>query len=208
MTIRVIIADDHPIVRSGIRSELARHADFAVAGEALDGDAALRLAHELKPDVLMLDVNMPGLRALKVLQELKGLPSTCRVLVLTAYSDTVTVLGMLKAGADGYLLKDDDPTMIPEALRAVAAGKTWLSPSVAAIARVAPSGSAPPEDDYILTRRERQVLRLLIRGCTNKEISQEMQTSERTVEFHVTNLIQKLGVNSRLEAALWAKEND
>jgi DNA-binding NarL/FixJ family response regulator len=207
MTIRVIIADDHPIVRSGIRGELARHADFTVVAEALDGDAALRLVQELEPNVLMLDVNMPGLRALKVLLEVKRLPATCRVLVLTAYSDTVTVLGMLKAGADGYLLKDDDPTMIPEAVRAVASGKTWLSPAVAEIARVAPGESLPPEDNYCLTRRERQVLRLLNRGCTNKEISQEMQTTERTVEFHIFNLKQKLGVNSRLEAALWAKEN-
>ena len=207
MTIRVVIADDHPIIRSGVRGELDRSGGFEVAGEALDGDEALRLAQKVKPDVLMLDVNMPGMKAINVLRTLKGGGVTPRVLVLTAYSDPGTVIGLLKAGADGYLLKDEDPSVIPEAVRAVSKGETWFSPSLPAevVAIVRENRGVAVGD--ALTDREQQVLQFLVEGCTNKEVAQELQTSERTVEFHVSNILAKLGVKSRLEAALWAKEH-
>ena len=207
MTIRVVIADDHPIIRSGVRGELDRSGGFEVAGEALDGDEALCLAQQVKPDVLMLDVNMPGMKAIQVLRTLKSGGAAPRVLVLTAYSDPGTVIGLLKAGADGYLLKDEDPSVIPEAVRAVSKGETWFSPSLPAevVAIVRENRGAAVGD--ALTEREQQVLQFLVEGCTNKEIAQELQTSERTVEFHVSNILAKLGVKSRLEAALWAKEH-
>lgn len=205
--IRVLIADDHPIVRSGVRNELAYYGGFEVVGEALDGDQALRLAQELEPDVLMLDVNMPGMKAIQVLRTLKEASHGIRILVLTAYNDPGTVIGLLKAGADGYLLKDEDPALISEAVRAVSKGETWLSPTipeeVVAIVRES-QGTSIGE---ALTDRELEVLRFLEEARTNKEIALALQTSERTVEFHVSNILAKLGVKSRLEAALWAKEH-
>lgn len=207
MPIQVVIADDHPIVRSGIRSELARHPDFEVVGEALNGDEALQLTLELNPDVLLLDVNMPGLKAVNVVEELKSRPIPCKVLVLTAYGDTATILGMLKVGVDGYLLKDEDPFIIPEAIRGVLDGKTWLSHTVSEKLVSIAQGKAETIGGVELTRREREVLRLLSQGSTNKEIAMHLQTSERTVEFHVGNILDKLGVKCRLEAAVWAKAN-
>jgi DNA-binding NarL/FixJ family response regulator len=207
MAIHVLIADDHPIVRSGVRTELQRRGGFSVVGEALDGDQALQLTRQLLPDVLLLDINMPGLKAVKVLQALKEQDLPVRVLVLTAYGDLGTVLGMFKAGADGYILKDEDPSVIPEAIRSVFKGEVWFSPSLDpnVITLVRQKQGSLVGDT--LTAREEQVLQLLVQGSANKEIAFELQTSERTVEFHVTNILEKLGVKSRLEAALWAKEH-
>ena len=205
--IRVVIADDHPIVRSGIRAELSRHPEFEVVGEALNGDEALRLARELRPDVLILDINMPGMRAVKVLQEVKREADACRVLVLTAYGDTATVLGIIKAGANGYLLKDEDSTAIPEAIRAILAGETWLSRSVSGHLVTIVRGEKNAHLGGELTAREKEVLKLLGEGSTNKEIAAVLHTSEKTIEFHVSNILDKLGARSRVEAVIWAKEH-
>lgn len=205
--IRVLIADDHPIVRSGLRGELAYDEGVVVVGEALNGDEALRLAQELQPDVLLLDVNMPGMKAIQVLKEVKRLLPACRVLVLTAYGDSGTVLGMLKGGADGYLLKDEDPLVIHEAIRAVAGGQTWLSQAVSEQLVLLTRGETATLGDT-LTRREQEVLHLIGEGKSNLEIAQTLSLAERTVEFHVSNLLKKLGVRSRVEAVVWAKEHD
>jgi two-component system, NarL family, nitrate/nitrite response regulator NarL len=205
--IRVVIADDHPLIRSGIRTELSRYPEFEVVGEALDGDEALRLAQELRPNVLILDINMPGMRALKVLQELKREADACRVLVLTAYGDTATILGIIKAGADGYLLKDEESNAIPEAIRAILAGETWLSRSISGQLVSIIRGEKVPKLGEELTAREKEVLAYLGKGCTNKEIAAELQTSEKTIEFHVSNILDKLGIRSRVEAVIWAKEH-
>ena len=205
--VRIVIADDHPIVRSGIRAELSRHPDLEVVGEALNGDEALRLAREVRPDVLLLDINMPGLRAIKVLGEVKGEAYTCRVLVLTAYGDTATVLGMIQAGADGYLLKGEESSAIPEAIRAILAGETWLSRSVSRQLVSIVRGEKNAKLGAQLTEREKEVLKLLGEGGTNKEIAAVLHTSERTIEFHMSNILEKLGVKSRVEAVLWAKEH-
>ena len=205
--IRVLIADDHPIVRSGVRNELDYAAGFDVVGEALDGDQALRLAQELEPDVLMLDVNMPGAKAIQVLRTLKETSQGIRILIMTAYNDPGTVIGLLKAGADGYLLKDEDPALIPGAVRAVSNGETWLSPAIPEDVVTVVQESQGTLFGEALTDREMEVLRLLEEAHTNKEIALALQTSERTVEFHVSNILAKLGVKSRLEAALWAKEH-
>jgi len=205
--IRVLIADDHPIVRSGLRGELAYDEGVVVVGEALNGDEALRLAQELQPDVLLLDVNMPGMKAIHVLKEVKRSLPACRVLVLTAYGDSGTVLGMLKGGADGYLLKDEDPLVIHEAIRAVAGGQTWLSQAVSEQLVLLTRGDTATLGDT-LTRREQEVLHLIGEGKSNLEIAQMLSVAERTVEFHVDNVLKKLGVRSRVEAAVWAKEHD
>jgi len=205
--IRVLIADDHPIVRSGVRNELTYAGGFEVVGEALDGDQALHLAQELEPDVLMLDVNMPGMKAIQVLRTLKETSQEIRILVLTAYNDPGTVIGLLKAGADGYLLKDEDPALIPEAVQAVSRGETWLSPTIPVEMIAIVQENQGTSLGEALTDRELEVLRFLEEARTNKEIALALRTSERTVEFHVSNILAKLGVKSRLEAALWAKEH-
>jgi DNA-binding NarL/FixJ family response regulator len=204
--IRVLIADDHPIVRSGLRGELAYDDEVEVVGEALSGDEALRLAQERQPDVLLLDVNMPGMKAIQVLKEVKRSLPACRVLVLTAYGDSGTVLGMLKGGADGYLLKDEDPLVIHEAVRAVAGGETWVSQAVSRQLALLAREEAPLTG-ATLTQREREVMELIVAGKTNVDIAQTLSLAERTVEFHVSNLLKKLGVRSRVEAAVWAKEH-
>lgn len=204
--IRILIADDHPIVRSGIRNELARHCDFEVVGEALTGDDALRLAQSLPVDVLLLDVNMPGMKAIHVLQKLKH-ETAVKVLVLSAYGDVGTILGMIKAGADGYLLKDEDPFVIPTALREIAAGKQWLSKLVQDRLAGVKFNQNQQRMGEALTPREAEVLQYISRGFTNKEIARALQMTERTVEFHAGNLLAKLGVKNRSEAAAWAKEH-
>jgi DNA-binding NarL/FixJ family response regulator len=207
MSIRILIADDHPVVRSGIRNELSRQQDIIVIGEALNGDDALRLSLETHPDVLLLDVNMPGLKAVKVLEALKKEADPCRVLIFSAYSDTGTVLGMMNAGADGYILKDDDPEMISFALRKVAQGERWLSAEIAVILERALKNEETGEIRLVLTNREREVLVRVTEGMTNRQIACSLNTSVRTVEFHVSNILKKLGVMSRMGAALWAKEH-
>lgn len=203
--LRVLIADDHPIVRAGLRGELAYDEEVELVGEALNGDEALRLARELQPDVLMLDINMPGKKAIQVLKEVKRSLPDCRVLVLTAYGDSGTVLGMLKGGADGYLLKDEDPSVIHDALRALAGGQTWVSQTISEQLLLLTKETATVGDT--LTRREQEVLELIVAGKTNAKIAQALSLAERTVEFHVSNLLQKLGVRSRVEAAVWGKEH-
>lgn len=162
---------------------------------------------ELHPDVLILDVNMPGLKAIEVLKEVKRRFLACQVLILTAYGDTATILGMVNAGADGYLLKDDDPEILSEAIHAVVEGGTWFSQAVSEKLVSAMKGKQEAVLGGKLTKREREILHFLSEGSMNKEIAVALQTSERTVEFHVSNILSKLGVKGRWEAVIWAKEH-
>lgn len=208
MAIRVLIADDQPLVRSGIRNELSRHsAEFEVVGEALNGDEALSLAEALHPEVLLLDVNMPGLKAIKVLKAVKKQSLAGQVLILTAYGDTPTILGMLNAGADGYVLKDDDPLTLSDAIHTVVKGGAWFSQAVSDKLITVAKGKKEAALGDGLTKREQEVLHFLSEGSTNKAIASALQTSERTVEFHVINLLRKLGVKGRWEAVIWAREH-
>ena len=204
MTIRVLIADDHPIVRAGVRGELARHADIEVVGEATNGDEAAQLSETLQPDVLVLDIEMPGLKAMEVIEHALVLSTPVRVLILTAHDDIDNVHDMLEAGATGYLLKDEAPEVIADAVRAVAEGKTWLSDEVAQLlARYAADEAQQPQS-MPLSDRELEVLRLVAAGQTNRETGATLYISERTVRFHLRSIYDKLGVNSRAEAAVWA----
>jgi len=207
MPIRVLIADDHPVVRSGIRNELDAHDDIQVVGEAVDGDEALAQAEALQPDVLVLDLQMPGTKAPEVVRRLRATASGSHVLVLTAYGDVEYVLGMMQAGAEGYLLKDEDPAVIAEGVRAVDQGRVWLSGSVSAtIARNLqsdlPSPWQPPE--ALLTERELEVLTLVAQGCSNPQISERLVIADGTVRNHISAIYSKLRVNSRAEAVAWA----
>lgn len=204
--LRIAIADDHPIVRNGLKIELAQHAGIEIVGEAGDGDAALQLVQTRKPDLLLLDIKMPGMKSMLLLRALARLPRPPRVLILSAYGDLEYVLTMLKTGATGYLLKDEDPVTIIEGVRAVARGETWLSPRVAA-ALVSHSLQGTTTADAALTPREKEVLVLIARGHDNRQIVENLSLSEGTVKNHITNIYDKLGIRSRAEAVAWAWEH-
>jgi DNA-binding NarL/FixJ family response regulator len=200
--IKVLLADDHPALRAGIKGMLEQ-AGIEVVGEAADGDAALRLAERLVPDVLVLDAVMPGLRAPQVIHRLRETRPDLRVLVLTAYDDNELVFGLLEAGAVGYVLKEEALETIEAAVRAVARGESWLSPKVAAkVMKKALDKEEAEEEAIPLTERELEVLRLIAKGWSNQRIAEELSITERTVRFHVGNILAKLGVESRIEAVV------
>lgn len=206
MEIRILLADDHPLVRSGIRTELSQHDEFEVIGEALTGDEALTMTRKLSPDILLLDVNMPGMKAVKVLETIKQEVPSCRVIVLTAYKDVGTIFGMLRARADGYIVKDEEPERISEAIDAVSKGQVWISNEVKTKITTTDLLSPSPVGDG-LTDRESDVLKLVVDGLANKQIAEKLHITERTVEFHLCNIFRKLGVNSRVDLILWVNEH-
>jgi DNA-binding NarL/FixJ family response regulator len=202
--IHVVVADDHPIVRSGICSELARHSDIRVVGEAVNGDESLALAMNLRPDVLLLDINMPGLQAVKVVRLLRGQLPMIHVVVLSAYGDEEHVIALLSAGAGGYVLKDEKPAIIVDAIRAAMRGTLWLSPRVAQAVSHAVERAVEDAPEKTLTPRELEVLRMMARGMDNQKIAESLSVTEATVKFHVGHIYDKLGVKSRIEAVLYA----
>jgi DNA-binding NarL/FixJ family response regulator len=205
--ITIVIVDDHPVVRAGMRTVLMAAADMAVVAEGASGREALRLVNELQPDVLVLDVNLPDLNGLDVTRRLRASDGPPAILILTVHDDTQTIMGVLEAGATGYLLKDEALETLVRAVRAVARGESWLSPTVAnevvrrAVAPVSHPGELP---DPPLTPREMEVLCLLARGLDNAAIARKLVVTKRTVQNHVSNIYGKLGVTSRTEAALVA----
>jgi len=204
-TIRVLLADDHPALRVGLRVLLEQAPGVEVVAETGDGVQALEQIVALEPDVAVLDCRLPGLPGTEVAAQVRRRGLATRILALSTYSDEQYVRGMLAAGAVGYLLKEDAPGVIVAAVQAAAQGRAWLSPAVAAVvAALARSDHPSPQD---LTEREREVLRLVAQGRTNKEIALSLGIAERTVEFHITNLLAKLRLASRVEAAVWATEH-
>ncbi|HEY80900.1 MAG TPA: response regulator transcription factor, partial [Caldilineae bacterium] len=198
-TIRVLLADDHPTLRLGLRVLLDQAPDVEVVGEAEEGEEALAQIEALQPDVAVLDCKLPGLSGMEVAAAIvsKGLP--VRVLALSAYDDERYLQGMLKAGAVGYLLKEEAPPNIVAAVRAAARGEQrWTADQLARARRWQEEVEAMWAR---LTEREGEVLALVAEGKSNKEIAQALSVSERTVEFHVSNILGKLGLSSRVEAA-------
>ena len=204
MAIRVLLADDHSVVRQGLRMLLSLDPELEVAGEAADGAEALRLARDLRPDVVLMDIMMPrmdGIAATTAIrQELPGI----EVLALTSALDDETVVGAVRAGAIGYLLKNSEPADVIQAIKAAAAGQVQLSPEAATRLMRGVHSAPSTEGGEALTERETDVLRLLARGLANKEIARELQIGEKTVKTHVSNILMKLGVQSRTQAALQA----
>ncbi|MCP4538677.1 MAG: response regulator transcription factor [Chloroflexi bacterium] len=202
--IRVLIADDHPIVRAGIKTMIEKEPDLCVVSEIAEGDRVETLTRQWQPDVLVLDINMPGLDPVAATRALKKHRPDLNILVLTAYDDDAYVTGLLSAGATGYLLKEEALDTLVMAIRAVAGGESWLSQRVAGrLARkaIAPARTATAEP---LTPREREVLRLLALGLNNDEIAAKLFISKRTVQNHVSNIYGKLDLDSRAEAVLYA----
>ncbi len=194
--IRLLIVDDHPVVRDGVSSMFARNPEFEVLGEAADGAEAVRMALELRPDVILMDLRMPGMDGVTAITELARRGVAGRVLVLTTYDTDSHVLAAIEAGATGYLLKDAPRTEMLRAVRAVAHGEAVLSPAVAArlMSRVRSPGAGP------LSQREVEVLELVASGTTNREAAARLFITEATVKTHLLNIYAKLGVSDRAAA--------
>ena len=201
--VAVLVADDHPVVRQGLRTFLELQPDLRVAGEACDGAEAVDLAAELLPDVVLLDLVMPEPAGAEAIRRIRAASPATKVIVLTTFAGDAEIFPALKAGAAGYLLKDVGPAELAEAIRRVHAGEALLSPKVAA--RVLRELADDPEPGAgPLTPRELDVLRLLARGLSNKAIAAELVVSEKTVKTHVSSILGKLGLGDRTQAALYA----
>ena len=200
---RVVLADDHPMVRAGINNLLRRAVDIVVVGEASNGAEAIRLVNDLDPDVLLLDIEMPVLRGDEVARQLRDAGSPVRILALSAYDDKQYIRGMLSCGASGYLTKEEALETIVDAVRGVARGETgWVSHDVAQ--RMSCLNEQDGKKKKVLTGRETEVLRLIGKEKTNQEIANELGISKKTVEKHLRSIFIKLNVSSRVRAAEYA----
>jgi NarL family two-component system response regulator LiaR len=204
--INILLADDHAVVREGTKELLEREPDLAVVAEASDGKEAVQLAIRKRPDVVVMDFAMPQLNGIEATRQIKAIAPGIAVLVLTAYDSDQYIFGFLEAGAAGYLLKDVHVNEVIRAIRAVHAGESVLHPAVArrVIDRfVLPNGKRPKEDVLEeLTDREMEVLRFAAKGMSNREIASELTISVRTVQTHLNNVFNKMGVGSRTEAVI------
>ncbi len=202
--ISVLIVDDHPVVRQGLRTFLETQGDLEIVGEAADGEDAIVQIRDSVPDVVLMDLVLPGIDGIEATRQARDVSPTTKVIVLTSFADDEKVFPAIKAGAAGYLLKDVEPTQLADAIRAVQRGEALLHPTVAAklMQEVATAERRAPGGD--LTDRELEVLRLIARGMSNREIANELTVSEKTVKTHVSNILAKLHLADRTQAALYA----
>lgn len=202
--IRVLLVDDHQVVRRGLRTFLEIQDDIEVVGEAADGAEGVARAEELKPDVVLMDVKMPGTDGIEALRKLRELANPAKVLIVTSFTEQRTVVPALRAGASGYVYKDVDPEALAGAIRSVHAGHVLLQPEVAGalLSQDAPSNGTGRGST--LTEREKEVLGLIADGRSNREIARALVLSEKTVKTHVSNILMKLDLSDRTQAALWA----
>ena len=206
MKIKILVVDDHAMLREGMRNLLEQESDFELAGEACDGEEAIKMAKEHRPDVIIMDIVMPKLDGVGATQRIKELSPETSILVLTAYSDIRYIIGLLEAGACGYLLKNSPGKEVIRAIRAVRAGESVLDPEVTKklVQRLATISKVPEERESNghLTAREMEILKWASRGMSNKEMSEKLFISLRTVKAHMTNIFNKLGCSSRTDAII------
>ena len=209
--VRILLVDDHPMMRRGLRDLLAMEDDMDPVGEAGNGPDAIRLALELEPDLILLDLNMPGMDGLETLRGMRDREVDARIIMFTVSDDQTDVLQALRQGADGYLLKDMDADDLVEHVRLAARGKLALSPELTMVLAEA-IRERPKTPSQVqaanLTKREKDVLKLISKGLSNKMIARRLDIAEGTVKVHVKRLLNKLGMRSRTEAAVWVVENN
>jgi two-component system nitrate/nitrite response regulator NarL len=206
--IRIVVVDDHTLFRRGIISLLSHEAGFAVVGEASDGFEGIRTVLAQKPDVVLLDLNMPGISGLDALSAiLQDAPET-QVVMLTVSEDAEDLVTALRNGAQGYLLKNIDSEFLVRSLRRAAQGESVISPEMAGkLMRQVRTGVPNAQPADVLSPREREIVQRLAKGSSNKEIARDLDLAESTVKIHVQHILRKLGLNSRVQAAVWAIEN-
>ncbi|MFJ6604263.1 response regulator [Streptomyces lydicus] len=203
-SIHVLLVDDHQVVRRGLRTFLEVQEDIEVVGEAADGAEGIAAAEQLRPDVVLMDVKMPGTDGIEALRKLRELDNPARVLVVTSFTEQRTVVPALRAGAAGYVYKDIDPEALAAAIRSVHAGHVVLQPEVAGALLSQEEGNGGQGRGTSLTDRESEVLALIADGRSNREIARALVLSEKTVKTHVSNILMKLDLADRTQAALWA----
>jgi NarL family two-component system response regulator LiaR len=203
-TIRVFLADDHPVVRQGLRTFLESRPGIEVVGEAGDGDAVVTEVERLRPDVVLMDLVMPGRSGIAAIRHIRERAPDTRVVVLTSFASDDQVIPAVQAGAAGYLLKDVEPSELEAAIRLAHEGEALLDPQIAGRVMEEVAHPPPSGDVASLTPRELEVLELLGRGLSNRELADRLVVSEKTVKTHVSNILMKLGVHDRTQAALLA----
>ncbi|MFE7751571.1 response regulator [Streptomyces sp. NPDC057428] len=202
--IKVLLVDDHQVVRRGLRTFLEIQDDIEVVGEASDGAEGVARIEQLRPDVVLMDIKMPGTDGIDALRRLRELDNPAKVLIVTSFTEQRTVVPALRAGASGYVYKDVDPDALAGAIRSVHAGHILLQPEVAGALLAQEDGGGGTGRGSTLTEREREVLGLIADGRSNREIARVLVLSEKTVKTHVSNILMKLDVSDRTQAALWA----
>ncbi|MFF8438722.1 MULTISPECIES: response regulator [Streptomyces] len=206
-TIRVLLVDDHQVVRRGLRTFLEIQEDIEVVGEASDGEEGVARTEELRPDVVLMDIKMPGTDGIEALRRLRELENPAKILIVTSFTEQRTVVPALRAGASGYVYKDVDPDALAGAIRSVHAGHVLLQPEVAGALLAQDDAGSGTGRGSTLTEREREVLGLIADGRSNREIARALVLSEKTVKTHVSNILMKLDLADRTQAALWAVRN-
>lgn len=211
-TIKVMIADDHALIREGIKQILELENDISVIGQASNGEEAFNMATELNPEVILLDINMPRLNGIETLRKFKDLGIKSKVIILTIHEDKEYILKTLKLGANGYILKDSSADVLIEGIRSVYKGEKYIQPSVAELVNESSSYDEYCNTSLVkinsLTKREYEVLILIAEGLNNKDIAERLYISEKTVKNHVSNIFKKLDLNDRVQAAIFAYKNN
>nr|WP_263324074.1 response regulator transcription factor [Neobacillus sp. Marseille-Q6967] len=210
--IRLMLVDDHAVLRDGLKNILGLESDIEVVGEAVNGQDALTKVAEYMPDVILMDINIPGKNGIEVTGMIKGLYPSIKILILTMYNHDEYFLSAIREGADGYLLKDAPSDHVIDAIRSVAKGQSVIHPSMTKkLLNISPKKTEPEEvpvrKESLLTDRENDVLHCLVKGMNNKEIAQNLFISDKTVKIHVSNIFKKLEVKSRSQVVIYAVQN-
>jgi DNA-binding NarL/FixJ family response regulator len=206
--IRIILVDDHAVLKDGIRSFLDGEKDIEVVGEAALGEEALEEIQRLKPDVVLMDINLPDKNGIEVTEIVKSKCSECKVLMLTMFDHDEYLMSSIRAGADGYLLKDAPSDQVVDAIRTVFKGDSIIHPSLTKkLMNYHQKKTAPHGSENVLTDREKEVLVLLAKGLSNKDIAEQLFISDKTVKIHVSKILKKLDVKSRSQAVIYAVQN-